>query len=84
MTQKPRRTGRPSKGLRRYVNAPIAKSAADKLARYADLTGEGMGPTVARIFETHLADLNLEELEAQAAARQGQERIEFDEERQTA
>lgn len=72
------KTGRPSKGPRRYVNAPVAQHAADQLARYAELTGEGMGPTLARIFEAHIDDLNLEQIEARAAQQAGQARMELD------
>lgn len=78
------RIGRPSKGPRRYVNSPVAKAAYDKLARYSELTSEGMGPTVARIFEAHIDDLHLEEVEAAAAAQTGQERMDLDETAETA
>ena len=64
---KKRRMGRPSKGPRRYVNSPINEAAAARLERYCELTGESMGPTVARIFEAHIEDLRLDELEAGAA-----------------
>lgn len=75
-----KRTGRPSKGPRSYVNAPINDAAVALLERYCELTGESKGPTVARIFEAHLADLGLEELEAGAA----QPRFELDEAKKTA
>ena len=77
---KKRRTGRPSKGPRRYVNSPINEAAAARLERYCDLTGESMGPTVARIFEAHLDDLGLDELEAGAA----QPQMNFEESRKIA
>lgn len=75
-----KRTGRPSKGPRTYVNSPINDAAVAKLERYCELTGESKGPTVARIFEAHIADLGLEELEAGAA----QPRFNLDETRKTA
>lgn len=77
---KKRRMGRPSKGPRRYINSPVSEAASARLERYCDLTGESMGPTVARIFEAHLDDLGLDELEAGAA----QPQISFEESRQTA
>lgn len=80
MTFMKKRMGRPSKGPRSYVNSPIADAAVAKLERYCELTGEAKGPTVARIFEAHLDDLGLEELEAGAA----QPRFELDESKRTA
>lgn len=64
-SMKRNRGGRPSKGERRYVNAPVSLAAAEKLERYSELTGEGKGPAMARIFEAHIDELNLEALEDQ-------------------
>lgn len=64
-SMKRNRGGRPSKGPRQYVNAPVSLAAAEKLERYSELTGEGKGPTMARIFEAHIDELNLEALEDQ-------------------
>ncbi|UEJ84616.1 hypothetical protein Bra3105_18465 (plasmid) [Brachybacterium halotolerans subsp. kimchii] len=75
-----KRTGRPSKGPRTYVNSPIPEPAASALERYCELTGEAKGPTVARIFEAHLDDLGLDQLEAGAA----QPRIDLEGEKRTA
>lgn len=78
MKPTPRLGGRPSKGPRQYVNVPLPLALAEKLARYSELTGEGKGPAVARVFEAHIEDLQLEEIEAQAAAERGQERLDFE------
>ncbi|MEE1652174.1 hypothetical protein V1260_15435 [Brachybacterium sp. J144] len=80
------RGGRPSKGPRVYVNSPIAKPAHDLLERYLELTGAGKGPTVARIFEAHLAELEqeIDALEAAADADGGQNRIDLGDLRKSA
>ena len=69
--------GRPPMGKRHYVNAPLPPHVLKPLLRYSELTGEPMGPTVAKIFEAHLKDLRLDELEAASAVARGQEVLDF-------
>lgn len=78
-----KKVGRPSKGERRHVNSPVPIEGARDLQRYAELTGEPMGATMARIFMAHRDELHLDELEAQEAERRGQERMDFEETTQT-
>lgn len=71
---------------RHYVNTPVDLEFMPLLRRHRELTGQGMGPTVARIFTNHIEDLirEVQELEAAADDRDGQQRMDFEEERRTA
>jgi len=80
------RRGRPSKGRRVYVNSPVSPDAHDLLERYYELTKVGKGPTMARIFEAHIAELRreVERLEAKRDDSEGQNRIDLGDLRQSA
>lgn len=80
------RGGRPRKGPRVYVNSPISPSSHELLERFYELTGAGKGPTVARLFETHIAELQreIEALEAAVDAQEGQNRIDLGDLRKSA
>lgn len=71
---------------RHYVNTPIGVELMPLLRRHRELTGQGMGPTVARVFAAHVEDLvrEVQELEADADDRDGQQRMSFEEIRRTA
>lgn len=64
---------------RHMIGVPVNVALMPLLRRHRELTGDGMGPTIARILTNHLDELRAEvqRLEDASADREGQQRLEL-------